>query len=321
MRSLSFLLSRRWILFGITVVLLAWLAWWLGEWQFHRLDERKERNAIVERNIAADPVPVAEVMRDGVEPGEEWREVTATGEYDTGNTVIVRYRTRDGASGVDVVVPLVTSDGTALLVDRGWMATENSGTTTEDVPAPPAGQVAVTGWVRRDATGDSATVTDKSTRAISSRKISSALDLTTYPGFVELDAEDPAPGQPLEKAELPDLSNGPHFFYGLQWWFFGLLAVGGFLYLAYDEWRGGPGTARRRKADRSAKRAEATARRAAIRAAIAREEAARKVGQRPGQRPGHQSGQQRTPGPTATEESERSQHAAVDGQHDPGDEG
>ena len=41
------------------------------------------------------------------------------------------------------------------------------------------------------------------------------------------------------KAELPDLGNGPHFFYGLQWWFFGLLAVFGFFYLAYDEWSGG----------------------------------------------------------------------------------
>jgi hypothetical protein len=36
-------------------------------------------------------------------------------------------------------------------------------------------------------------------------------------------------------AEQPDLGNGPHFFYGLQWWFFGLLAVFGFFYLAYDE--------------------------------------------------------------------------------------
>ena len=36
---------------------------------------------------------------------------------------------------------------------------------------------------------------------------------------------------PLEPAELPDLGNGPHFFYGLQWWFFGLLAIFGFGYL------------------------------------------------------------------------------------------
>jgi cytochrome oxidase assembly protein ShyY1 len=37
------------------------------------------------------------------------------------------------------------------------------------------------------------------------------------------------------RAERPDLSNGPHFFYGLQWWFFAALAVFGFGYLAWDE--------------------------------------------------------------------------------------
>ncbi len=75
-------------------------------------------------------------------------------------------------------------------------------------------------------------------RSISSSAIGAALDLEVYGGFVDLDTEDPAPAQALAKAELPDLSNGPHFFYGLQWWFFGLLAVFGFFYLLYDEWRG-----------------------------------------------------------------------------------
>ena len=39
--------------------------------------------------------------------------VTATGTYVADETVIVRYHTRDGAAGVDVVVPLLTDDGTA----------------------------------------------------------------------------------------------------------------------------------------------------------------------------------------------------------------
>ena len=249
MRSLSFLVSRRWVIFAITVALLAYLAWILGEWQFHRLADRKEQNAIVERNTAADPVPVGEVMNvgDDVSRSDEWREVTARGEYDEANTVVVRYRTRDGASGIDVVVPLVTDEGPVLLVDRGWMGTDNSGTSPDDVPPPPSGPVTVTGWVRQDATGDSTKVTDRSTRSISSDEIGSALGLTTYGGFVDLDTEDPAPDDALEKAEPPDLSNGPHFFYGLQWWFFGLLAVGGFFYLMYDEWRGGPGAQRLRR--------------------------------------------------------------------------
>ena len=56
-------------------------------------------------------------------------------------------------------------------------------------------------------------------------------------GFVDLASETPEAAEPLAVTETPDLSNGPHFFYGLQWWFFAALAVFGFGYLAYDERR------------------------------------------------------------------------------------
>ena len=56
---------------------------------------------------------------------------------------------------------------------------------------------------------------------------------------MDLRSESPEPATPLLGAELPELDNGPHFFYGLQWWFFGVLAVFGFFYLVYDELRGG----------------------------------------------------------------------------------
>ncbi len=240
MRSLRFLVSRRWVLFALTVVVLAWGAWWLGQWQFHRLDDRQARNAIIERNRDAPAAPAEEVLAPGepVPATEEWRTVTATGEYAVDDTVIVRYRTRDGAAGVDVVVPLVTEQGPALLVDRGWMPTENRGADPDEVPPPPTGTVTVTGWVRSDASGDSAAVTEQSTRAISSETIGAALDREVYGGFVLLRSEEPPPDETLAAAELPELDDGPHFFYGLQWWFFGLLAVVGFGYLAYDEWRG-----------------------------------------------------------------------------------
>jgi cytochrome oxidase assembly protein ShyY1 len=244
-RSLRFLLSRRWVLFAITVALLAWATWLLGEWQFHRLADRKELNATIARNSSAPAAPVSEALEPDspVSASEEWRVVTATGTYAPEDTVIVRYRTREGASGSDVVVPLVTDQGPALLVDRGWLATDSSVTEPVDVPPPPTGEVTVTGWVRVDATGDSTTVSATSagdalsTRAISSDRIGDALDREVYGGFLDLKSEDPAPETPLAKAELPELNNGPHFFYGLQWWFFGVLAISGFCYLAYDEWR------------------------------------------------------------------------------------
>ena len=242
MRSWGFLLSRRWVLFALTVVGLVAGTIWLGNWQFDRLTERKADNQVVRANETKDPAAVDEVLAVGRPVGgdDEWRLIEATGTYAADDTVVVRYRTRDGVSGIDVVVPLVTDTGAALLVDRGWIETEPSGTDRGDIPAPPTGQVSVEGWVRADGTGDSTAVDDLSTRAVSSREIGAALGRDVYGGFVELRTEDGDAADGLVPVELPELNNGPHFFYGLQWWFFGVLAVFGFGYLAYDERKNGP---------------------------------------------------------------------------------
>ena len=239
MRSLRFLISTRWVLLFVVVLLLAYACLLLGRWQWHRLTSTKANNAIIRTNESAAPAPVDQVLRRGVDPpsSDQYKVVSATGRYDVTHTIIVRYQTdADGRSGVDVVVPLVTASGTALLVDRGWVATTNQGLTDpSQVPAPPPGTVTVVGHVRRDAGGGSATVVDDSTRAISSAQIQPAIGIPLYGGFVDLTSESPAPATPLTPVELPDLSNGPHFFYALQWWFFGLLALFGFGYLAWEE--------------------------------------------------------------------------------------
>ncbi len=247
--SWRFLLSRRWFLFFGAVLLLAYGTWWLGEWQFGRLDDRRALNAVIEANAHDDPVPVDDVLAAGdpVAKDEEYTVVEATGTYDVENTLVVRYRTRDSAPGVDVVVPLITGDGTALVVDRGWMPYDGP---TEDAadraPVPPPGEVTITGWVRADGEGGSTEVSDGGMRAISSSAVGEAAGLEVYGGFVEVLAEDPAPAESLEPPEDPDTSEGPHFFYGLQWWFFGVLAAGGFGYLAWDERKHGPRGERRR---------------------------------------------------------------------------
>jgi len=237
-RSLRFLVSRRWLLFFAIVVMLAYACLLLGQWQWHRLTSTKANNAIIRANESAAAAPVDKVLHAGVNPPstDQYKVVSATGTYDVSHTIVVRYQTQDGNSGVDVVVPLVTASGTALLVDRGWLATTNQGfTDPSQVPPPRAGTVTVTGTVRQDAGGSSAEVVDNSTRAISSSQIQPAIGIPVYGGFIDLTSESPAPATPLSPAGLPDLSNGPHFFYALQWWFFGLLAMFGFGYLAWEE--------------------------------------------------------------------------------------
>jgi cytochrome oxidase assembly protein ShyY1 len=252
--SLRFLLTRRWLLLLLTVVLLAYACLLLGRWQWHRLEDKKAGNAIIRANEDAAPLPADQVLRHGVDPPDDaqYAVVSATGTYDASKTVIVRYQTRDGNPGVDVVVPLMTASGTALLVDRGWFATSNQGfTDASQVPAPPTGRVSITGWVRQNAGGSSTEVVNASTRAVSSTAIEPAIGVPTYGGFVQLLTESPEPATPLTRADPPDLSNGPHFFYALQWWFFGILALFGYGYLAWEELTG---RAAQRRAQQPAKK-------------------------------------------------------------------
>ena len=237
---MKFLLSRRWATFAIVVILAAWGAWALGQWQFHRLTERRHSNAVTRTNLEALPVPIDQLMAPGKQPSKrtEWRRVTVHGAYEDAHTIVLKYQTRDGAAGVDVVTPLRTADGDAVLVDRGWMQSENSGNVRPKLPPATAGQVTVTGLVRRDGHGGATDIGGMATRAISSEAIGKVVGYRLYGGFLDLEEQSPPAdtGVTLKKAELPDdTSDGPHFFYGLQWWFFGILAVFGFFYLMYDE--------------------------------------------------------------------------------------
>ncbi len=235
-----FLLSRRWLGFAVFVVLLAAVCIRLGIWQFHRLEERRADNRHVETNLAATPAPLATVDSAGspVSVATEWRTVTVSGTYDGAHQLALRNQTRDNVGpGAEVLTPLRTSDGIGILVDRGWLSTAADPSAIPALPAPPSGQVQVTGWLRADnGAGDSATLpSDGGVRAISSSAVASILDYPLLPGYVALTGQDPPVDAALSGPLQPDLGEGPHFFYGLQWEFFALLALGGYVWFAWSE--------------------------------------------------------------------------------------
>jgi hypothetical protein len=72
-------------------------------------------------------------------------------------------------------------------------------------------------------------------RSISSSAIAGTVPYDLYVGFLDLTHEDPSTRPSPALGDPPDLSGGPSFFYGVQWWFFGLLAIGFWVYFAYAE--------------------------------------------------------------------------------------
>jgi cytochrome oxidase assembly protein ShyY1 len=236
-----FLLTRRWLGLLLAVIVLGVGCVELGRWQFWRYSTRQESNNSIRANIARPPVPVEQVMSptQPVSDSAEWTNVTATGTYDPSHQVFVIYRTRDSTAGVDVVVPLITASGTALLVDRGWVQSAANANETPNAPAPPTGKVTVTGWVRKNSTGgpDQVVPSGGSVRAISSDALKADLPYPVYDGFLDRTKEVPETTVSPAPALAPDLSRGPSFFYGMQWWFFAILAFGFWFYFAWSEYK------------------------------------------------------------------------------------
>jgi cytochrome oxidase assembly protein ShyY1 len=236
---LKFLFTGRWLALLLVVILVGFACVELGLWQFRRYEGKVEGNKVVRANLAADPEPLDNVLSTRAGPADdvEWLRVRATGVYDPDHTTVILYRSHDGQPGVNLVVPLVTDSGAALLVDRGWVPTKGSSDAPVSPPAPPSGAVTVTGWVRQNATGSSARVSDGQARSISSDEIGQTLPYPVYDGFVEQTAESPEAKPAPQADDEPDLSTGPHFFYGVQWFFFALLALAFWGYFAYAEYQ------------------------------------------------------------------------------------
>ena len=112
--------GREWILTTILVLLGTALCIRLGIWQLDRLEQRREFNAHVEAMWAADPVNLPQDL--DLELNEmEYRSVCAAGQYDFGEQVALRNQYWRDQYGYHLLTPLVMEDGTAVIVDRGWV--------------------------------------------------------------------------------------------------------------------------------------------------------------------------------------------------------
>jgi cytochrome oxidase assembly protein ShyY1 len=225
-----FLLSPRWLLFHVTVLALVVLMVNLGLWQLHRLQDRREFNAEVRARATLEVVPVQEVVSLGTDADEvEWRTVTATGRYLVDEQVVVVNRSQDGVSGVNVVTPLQLDDGPIVLVNRGFVPG------TLEVPAPTGGDVSVTGRLRRSQERTLGQLTEPEGELtevfrIDIPRLADQLPGPVLPLSIDLLTSDPAEGAVPVPLPDPDLSEGPHLSYMVQWWIFSACAaVGWFL--------------------------------------------------------------------------------------------
>lgn len=208
----------------------------LGMWQLRRHDERMLLDDRVETRLAAAARPLDELIRAfGDDPDElELRRAVATGRYLIDDEVILQARTLRGRSGHEVLTPLLLDDGTAVLVDRGWVPIDVAGPPVVGAE-PPEGNVAATGYLRATEMRRGLGPVDPPEGRLDrvSRVDIGRLQQQVGPGLlgVYLVLEEQAPPQPDDlpvPIPAPEPGGGPpHLSYAIQWFAFaGVVAVG-----------------------------------------------------------------------------------------------
>jgi cytochrome oxidase assembly protein ShyY1 len=217
-------MSRRWLIALSFAILFAVACVLLGQWQWHRHEDKAAKAQRVNSHYLASPVPLSRVLagpRAGLPRAEEWTLVTATGRYAGQSLMLVRNRPNHGVFGYEVVVPLALGDGASLLVDRGWIPNGRSAADPSPVPATPAGDINVTGWLR---VGEPSFGRQMPTGQLASINIPEARAQTgasLYGAYLIARDEAGTPGQQIVRPlalEQPDTGEGPHLAYALQWW-------------------------------------------------------------------------------------------------------
>ncbi|GGN48430.1 cytochrome oxidase assembly protein ShyY1 [Actinoplanes campanulatus] len=278
-----FLLTPRWLAAAALTVVASVVMVMLGNWQLHRYQERTAINDRIDAANTVDAVALTSVLTaptaagtPGAAPGKAlaWTKVTLSGRYDPANEIQARGRTVGSKVGFEILTPLLLEDGTAVLVDRGWVPAPPGGAlAAPEVPPAPTGQVTVVGQIhlsesrpapvdRRDGRLD--------TRRISLPRLATELPFPVYGAYVLLTEQTPAADPAFVPIPIPHEDSWQNGGYAVQWWVFaGMVFV---LYgwqarrEALESASGKPSGARpARKADRSRDRVEAADQRKASR--------------------------------------------------------
>jgi cytochrome oxidase assembly protein ShyY1 len=168
--------------------------------------------------------------------GLDYRPATATGSYDAAHEVLIFGRALQEEPGHLLVTPLVLDDGSAVLVVRGWVPFAMQSAPVAEA-APPDGTVTVRGFLVPDEGDGSVVPNDRGViRTLDVRGIATTLPYRVAPLAIQLrDQEPPQPGDLPRPFPLPELSEGPHLSYAIQWFVFAAIAlVGGVILLRRD---------------------------------------------------------------------------------------
>lgn len=214
-------MSPRWLGSLLLALVIAGVMTGLGVWQLD-VYHSKTAKATADR-VAQPPVALESLMSvdEGLPGKAVSRQVTVSGRWaPAADQLFVSDRFADGRNGLWVVTPLLTGDGSGVLVIRGWVPSISA----PDAVAP-AGPVELVGTVIASEADDSSGAATAG-RVLPSLRIPTIVGMVgyrLYDAFVVLSSSTPPavtatpvqpPAPPTDHAGLRNIA------YAVQWWIF-----------------------------------------------------------------------------------------------------
>ena len=216
-----------WALFKSCIALLLIIfCLWGSQWQYHRGVDRHARNAVIQDRIAQSPIELKSVS--GALIDFEWQTVSVEGVFDNEKQILLRNRYNDGKYGYEVLTLFKSTANKSFWVDRGWVQAGATATTPPVVTEVPTSQVSITGRLRLDSSlprGSFFALPGKGEGLVSELNAQSQLNTEKF--YIDLLSGSEPSLTPDVTAQLPELSDGPHMAYALQWIFFAGLVIYG----------------------------------------------------------------------------------------------
>ncbi len=227
-----------WATLAMTVLFAGLLG--LGFWQLGRLGQRRAANAFILGRLQEPPLQLDGQMLDP--DAADLRRATVRGTYDFDQEIVLRNRTLNELPGVHVIVPLrIAGSDTAILVDRGWIPYEAAAADRRAAFDRPAGEVAVTGILRRSQVRRSPLAPPDPPLSPERPRLDAwfRVDIprireqVLYPLLSVFLEEEASAGQPARRFPWPDpdlaLSEGSHLSNAVQWFAFAGILLAGYV--------------------------------------------------------------------------------------------
>jgi cytochrome oxidase assembly protein ShyY1 len=223
---------KRYLTWFALVAIFSIACWFLSQWQFARRAQVVASNNLVINNYDQTPTAFADLVKnlDAFEPELEWRPVSLHGKYIANASWLIRNRPMDGNPGFLQLAAFRTDAGRIVFIDRGWLPTGDLHDRPDHIPALPLGTETLVGRLRAaepklDRGAPKGELPSIDTRAATSELPTAVSDLKVYTaGYIRLTSESPKFDRGTELPK-PELDEGNHLSYALQWLLFALMAI------------------------------------------------------------------------------------------------